>query len=104
MMNLETIGLLIRLTRHLVTSAQSSQIRISKKNLLLRYIHVEETTALRYKHFFFFQEGKHSETVIFRWKAKRRNQFCSSVTWQLTTETGMTPLLSHFLVPPNTQT
>lgn len=36
---------------------------------------------------------------MFWWKAERRNQFCSSVTWQLTTETGMTPQASHFLVP-----
>lgn len=48
----------------------------------------------------FFQEGKGNvELLMFWWKTERRNQFCSSVTWQLTTETGMTPLPSHFLVP-----
>lgn len=54
---------------------------------------------------FFSRKGRHHvQQLKFWWKAKRRNQFCSSVTWQLTTETGMAPLWGHFLVPRKTQT
>lgn len=44
------------------------------------------------------RKGQVSEPLMFGWKADRRNQFCSDVTWQLSAETGMTALASHFLV------
>lgn len=60
---------------------------------------VEDTTPsyTELQGFYFPGWGK-GEPLMFGWKAERRNQFCSDVTWQLATETGMTFQGSHFLV------
>ena len=44
------------------------------------------------------REKKGEPLMLLGWKTERRNQFCRDVTWQLATETGMTPLMGHFLV------